>query len=250
MAHADMRKRIPVVVVLVLVIGGLVWWLSRPGEFHYAGTLEATEIDISANVSAAILEMAVKEGDEVAAGQLLARLDGPDIRLNAQLAESEYRRGVPLVRNGSMTQAVFDRLKTQRDLTAVQAGWLTVTAPHAGTVLNKYHEPGEWIRPGVNLLTLGDLSVVWAYIYVEQPMLARLSLNQELEGILPEMPGRTFKGRISFIRGEAEFTPKNVQTRNERTRLVYGVKIEFPNPDRVLKPGMTIEVKLPERLSK
>ncbi len=64
--------------------------------------------------------------------------------------------------------------------------------------------------------------------------------------MLPEMPGRFFPGRIAMIRKEAEFTPKNVQTRNERARLVYGVKILFPNPEETLKPGMTIEVKLTE----
>ena len=65
-------------------------------------------------------------------------------------------------------------------------------------------------------------------------------------GILPEVRGRVLKGTVARIREEAEFTPKNVQTREERTRLVYGVKIAFPNPDGLLKPGMTIEVRLPK----
>jgi len=67
-----------------------------------------------------------------------------------------------------------------------------------------------------------------------------------VEGLLPEMPGKRFPGRIALLRDEAEFTPKNVQTRSERTRLVYGVKLVFPNPDGILKPGMTIEVKWPD----
>jgi HlyD family secretion protein len=247
MAHADARKRIPVVIVLLLVIGGLIWWFARPQEFRYAGTIEATEVDVSPAVSASIAAYSVKEGDAVKTGQVLVRLDGPDIRLNAQLAEADHHRGQQLLRDGSMTQAVFDKLKTQRDLTALQVSWLTLTAPKAGVILQTYHEPGEWVRPGVNLLTLGDLDVVWAYVYVEQPMLARLTVGQAVAGTLPEIPGRRFSGRVAFIRDQAEFTPKNVQTRNERTRLVYGVKIEFQNPDRVLKPGMTIEVQLPER---
>jgi HlyD family secretion protein len=61
------------------------------------------------------------------------------------------------------------------------------------------------------------------------------------------MPEKKFPGTIALIRDEAEFTPKNVQTRSERTRLVYGVKLVFPNPEGILKPGMTIEVKLPEK---
>ena len=101
------------------------------------------------------------------------------------------------------------------------------------------------LDPGMKLLTLADLGEVWAVVYVPQPLLAKLSLDMEVEGVLPELPGKRFKGRVSHIHSEAEFTPKNVQTREERTRLVFGVKVRFPNPDRVLKPGMTVEVRLP-----
>ncbi len=247
MPHADVRKRIPVLIVLLLVIGGTVWWVLRPRPFWYAGTVEATEVDVSPGVPAQILAYEVREGDPVEKGGVLVRLDGPDLRLNARLAEADFQRGAQLLADGSLSQAAFDRLRTQRDLTAQQVSWLTVTAPAPGVVLNRYHEPGEWARPGAALLTLGDLSEVWALFFVEQPMLARLSLGQEIEGRLPELPGRTFPGRIVLIRDQAEFTPKNVQTREERTRLVYGVKLSFPNPDRVLKPGMTLEVHLPEK---
>ena len=124
--------------------------------------------------------------------------------------------------------------------------WCTVQAPLAATVLHSYPEAGEMVAPGTPLFVLGDLSEVWAFIYVEQPMLARLASIRPWRD-LPEMPGRSFAGKITLIRDEAEFTPKNVQTRDERSRLVYGVKIIFPNPDRILKPGMTIEVKLQEQ---
>jgi len=247
MAHADVRKRIPILIVLLLVAGGLIWWFTRPQPFLYAGTVEATEITLSPGVAASVDAYEVKEGDVVQAGQVLVRLNGQDLRLTAQLTEADYRRAEQLVRDGSMTRAAFDKIKTQRDQSALFVSWLTIAAPRAGTVLNVYHEPGEWVRPGINLLTLGDLSRVWVIIYVPQPMLARLSVGQEVAGLLPEMTGRTFPGRITLIRNEAEFTPKNVQTRDERTRLVYGVKIEFSNADGILKPGMTLEVQLPEK---
>jgi len=92
---------------------------------------------------------------------------------------------------------------------------------------------------------VADLSRVWAYLYVPEPLLAKLKPGMRVVGRLPEVGDRTFEGRLAHIREKAEFTPKNVQTREERTRLVYGVKVEFANPDRVLKPGMTIEVSLP-----
>jgi HlyD family secretion protein len=240
-----MKKRIPIVVaVLLLGAGGLVWWLVRPKPFLYAGTLEATEITLSARVTSVIEATNVQEGDAVTAGQTLMTLTGEDLKLAADLAEKEYRRGQQLFRTGSMNQAALDQLRFKRDQGALFVSWCTVKAPAAAVVLHRYREAGEMVAPGMTLLMLGDLSKVWAFIYVEQPLLARLALHQTVEGFLPEMPGRTFSGRIELIRDEAEFTPKNVQTRDERTRLVYGVKVVFPNPDKILKPGMTIEVQL------
>ncbi len=65
-----------------------------------------------------------------------------------------------------------------------------------------------------------------------------------MTGFLPELNMRRFEGKISYVSDAAEFTPKNVQTREERTRLVFGIKITFSNPDELLKPGMSIEIKL------
>jgi HlyD family secretion protein len=244
MDKSKLRKRIPIVIILVAVAAGLIWWFTRPKTFLYAGTIEATEVDISPGVAAQISAVQVKEGDTVKTGQILAQLAGEDLRLSSQLAESNFRRGAELLASGSITKAAYDQLRTQRDQSALLVRWCTIAAPLDAVVLNKYHEAGEWVRPGVNLFTLGDVSEVWEYIYVEQPMLARLSLGQDVVGLLPEMREHAFKGKITHIRDEAEFTPKNVQTRDERERLVYGVKITFPNPDRILKPGMTVEVNL------
>jgi HlyD family secretion protein len=93
-------------------------------------------------------------------------------------------------------------------------------------------------------MAMGDLANdVWAYVYVDQPLLVQLSLGQEVTGILPELNDKPIPGKIIHIKGEAEFTPKNVQTRKERTRLVYGIKVKFDNTEMLLKPGMPIEVR-------
>jgi len=115
-------------------------------------------------------------------------------------------------------------------------------------VLSRYHEPGEWVNPGAKLLTMANIKDIWAYIYVPQPAVAKLRPGQKLTGFLPEMNMRAFQGTILKINDEAEFTPKNVQTRAERERLVFGVKVSFlgSNDEEVLKPGMTIEIALPK----
>jgi HlyD family secretion protein len=99
---------------------------------------------------------------------------------------------------------------------------------------------------GTRLFTVANLDSVWAYIYIPQPLLARIKLGMTVEGALPELKGRAFPGTVLKTSEEAEFTPKNVQTREERTRLVFGIKVGFPNTDHVLKPGMPIEIRLPE----
>jgi HlyD family secretion protein len=243
-----MKKRlIPVLLVVILGGGGLVWWFLRPQPFFYAGTLEATEVTLSARVSSVIGGIQVKEGETVKSGQTLMTLTGEDLKLAADIAEKDFRRGQTLFQSGSITQATFDQYKFKRDQSKLMVDWCTVAAPLDSTVLHSYREVGEMVAPGTPLFVLGDLAEIYAFVYVEQPLLARLSLNQEVESFLPEMPGKTFAGKITLIRDEAEFTPKNVQTRDERSRLVYGVKIVFANAEKILKPGMTVEVKLPEK---
>jgi HlyD family secretion protein len=78
-------------------------------------------------------------------------------------------------------------------------------------------------------------------------MLAKLTIVMQVKGLVPEDNNRAVAGSIEHINDAAEFTPKNVQTRKERTRLVFGVKVAFKNDDQYLKPGMTVEVTLPEK---
>jgi len=238
------RVRIAGAVAGVILLS-LVLWRLLGGEFLYAGTIEATEVDISARVSSVIAELAVKESDTVRKGAPLVRLACEDIRLAAGLAETSYQRARKLYESGSMPQAEYDRIRYQREDASVRESWCSITSPLSGVVLDIYHEPGELVGPGVKLMTLTDLSEVWTYVYVPQPMLAKIKPGMAVTGLLPEVKGKKLKGLVARIREEAEFTPKNVQTREERTRLVYGVKISFPNPDGFLKPGMTIEVRLP-----
>jgi len=104
------------------------------------------------------------------------------------------------------------------------------------------------VSPGTRLFTLANLREdIYAFIYVPQNLVAGLKLDEKLEGYLPELNMKRFDGTIIKISDEAEFTPKNVQTREERTRLVYAIKVSFDNPEEVLKPGMTIEVKLQDK---
>ncbi len=228
------------------VIGGTLWHLNRSSRFLYAGTVEATEVDIPSRVTSVLATVRVKEGDPVKKGQLLAELAGEDIKLAAEIAEKELQRAIPLRNSGSMNQESFDRIKYKRDDAVLRRSWCSVISPMDGTVLDTYFEAGEMVNPGATLMTLADLNDVWAVVYVPQSLISALSLGMTVEGYLPELDMRKLTGRVTHINSEAEFTPKNVQTRQERTRLVFGVKISFDNKDGLLKPGMTIEMDLPD----
>jgi HlyD family secretion protein len=174
------------------------------------------------------------------------RLSCEDLALAADLSEKDYKSAVPLFKSGSIRQEAYDLLRFKRDDAALKLSWCAVAAPSSGTVLEIYREPGEMVAPGARLLTLADLREVWAMVYVPETLLVKLSPGLEVTGHLPELGMREFPGWISRINDEAEFTPKNVQTRQERTRLVHGVKVSFRNPKGLLKPGMSIEVRLPD----
>lgn len=241
-----MKKGIRIVLLLVVIsLAAYAYWHQKGNAFAYAGTVEATEVDVSSQVASTIGSLGAEEGQAVTLGQALATLDGQDYKLSQSLASDDYNRGLKLFNSGSMPQENFNHLKTQKEMADLRVQWCNIISPINGRVLTRYHEPGEWVNPGTKLYTLADLREVWAYFYVPQPLLAKLSHGQKVVGFLPEVKDRSFEGIISHINEEAEFTPKNVQTEKERTRLVFAVKVTFPNPDGVLKPGMTLEAKLP-----
>ena len=240
------KKLIPLIVVLVLATIAVIVNFNRHREFLYAGTVEATELDISSRLSGVIDTVAAHEGNDVKKGDLLVKLSCEDIVVAAQAAERDYKRGSELVKAGSMDQGSFDKVRFKYDDARVKTSWITLLAPVDSTVISRFHEPGELVVPGTKILRMAELDKVWVYIYVPQPMLGKLALGMKADGIVSDSDMKKIIGTIIKINSEAEFTPKNVQTKKERTRLVYGVKVEFDNKDRYLKPGMTVEIKLPE----
>ena len=118
----------------------------------------------------------------------------------------------------------------------------TVTSPLAGVITEKLAEPGELLQAGAPLCVVTDLAHAWVTVYVPGPDLERLRMGQPATIVTDN--GQTRQGRINFIASQAEFTPKNVQTRDERVKLVYEVKIAFDNRDGLFKPGMPAEARL------
>ncbi|MGK9369165.1 HlyD family secretion protein [Melioribacter sp. Ez-97] len=113
-----------------------------------------------------------------------------------------------------------------------------VVSPIDGFVVKKFIEKGETVTMLSALFKISDLSRVKMSVYIPETDLPKIKLGQKVDVAVDAYPDRTFEGKIIYISPEAEFTPKNIQTRDERTKLVFEVKIEIPNPDFVLKTGI------------
>jgi len=242
-----MSKNKLFVIGLVIAIGVIGNNLFFGHKFLYAGTLEATKIDLTSKLQSSISTVNVQEGARITEGQELVVLSCEDYKVNAQLANHNYNRNLRMFNKGAVSQDVMDQMTFKKQDADIHVDWCNIKSPINGTVLSRYHEPGETVSPGSKMLTLANIQDIWTYIYVPQADIAKLKVGMALKGIIPELNNREFNGTIIKINSEAEFTPKNVQTRSERTRLVFGVKISFlgENGEEVLKPGMTIELKLP-----
>jgi HlyD family secretion protein len=120
----------------------------------------------------------------------------------------------------------------------------TVTAPLAGIVSEKLADPGEMLAPRAPIVVVTDLEHVWANVYVDEPAVPRLTLGQPAT-LFTDAGGAGLPGTVSYISSKAEFTPRNVQTAEDRSRLVYRVKISVTNTSGTLKAGMPVEADIP-----
>jgi len=120
----------------------------------------------------------------------------------------------------------------------------TVTSPIEGDVIETYAEPGEMAMTGTPLVTVADLSTVRLRIYVGEELLGKIALGARAAISIDSHPGETFGGTVTWISPKAEFTPKNVQTRESRADLVYAVEITIPNPDGIFKIGMPADANI------
>lgn len=141
-------------------------------------------------------------------------------------------------------KAEIDRLQAQVALIDVQLGDTIAKAPIDSVVLVKSADEGEIIAPGTTILTLGDVAHPWLRGYINEQDLGRVKLGQAVKVTTDSYPGKTYQGRITFISSEAEFTPKQIQTQQERVKLVYRVKIEVDNPNRELKLNMPADAEI------
>ncbi|MEJ2342299.1 MAG: HlyD family efflux transporter periplasmic adaptor subunit [Gemmatimonadales bacterium] len=169
----------------------------------------------------------------------------------AAASADQKREQLALVREGPR----LERLEAQRALVAQAEATLkraeavldygVVVAPHPGMITIRHREPGEIVSAGAPVLTLMNPDDRWVRIYVRADRVGRLSIGQTATITADAYPERTYTGRVVFIASEAEFTPRDVQTTEERVKLVYRVKVQIEGDSSFdLKPGLAADVRL------
>lgn len=160
----------------------------------------------------------------------------------AQLHEA--KESLTLLQKGYRKEKV-DRAKANvtralkgLELSKTRLDYATLLSPISGFVLSENLESGEYAQAGTPVVTVADLSKVWLRGYIDELDLGKIKLGQEVVVTIDSFPDKEYRGKISFISSEAEFTPKNIQTEKERVKLVYRIKVDLPNPNLELKPGM------------
>lgn len=182
------------------------------------------------------------------------------VEAQAAQAEAQYRQATAAVqvaraalnkaRAGSAAPEIDARRAQLRQAEAaaeilrLQVERTTIRAPASGIVLVRAIHEGELAAPGVPLLTLGDLDTVRLTIYIPEDAYGKVQLGRQVTVRADSFPDRAFEGEIVYIATSAEFTPKDVQTQEERVHLVYAVRVRVPNPEHLLKPGMPADAEI------
>jgi HlyD family secretion protein len=236
------------------------------GKIKVSGNIEAREVRLSFRVAGKIKELLTDEGRAVKTGDALARLDTDELikiknqaaasleaaEVQFKLDQADAGRAENLFSAGSISaqkrdlaktkadadKANVEALKASLDLAVTRLGFTDLVSPIDGFVLVKSAEEGEVVQAGSTVFTVANLKDIWLTAYINETDLGRVKLNQPVEVKTDTYPDKVYKGRISFISQEAEFTPKQIQTTEERVKLVYRIKIQVDNTNLELKPGM------------
>jgi HlyD family secretion protein len=141
-------------------------------------------------------------------------------------------------------RAEIARSKANVALIDTQLNETVAASPVDGVVLVKAADVGEVLAPGASVVTIGDIDHPWLRGYVNETDLGKVKIGSKVKVTSDSFAGKQYNGRVSFISAQAEFTPKQIQTQQERVKLVYRIKIDVENPGRELKSNMPVDAEI------
>jgi HlyD family secretion protein len=252
------KKRAMIPLALVLIITGAYAWYyyygegaaSSNGRIEGAGTLEAVELNLGAQVAAKVVDVKVEEGAAVKKGDTLVSLDNrvlKDLVLTAQGGVEAAQATVDAADTSAelnIAKAQLKQAEASLSTARIQESYATIASPVDGVVLSLPITEGEVAAPGATMAVVGKLSSLELTIYVDQKELGRVNVGQKASVNVDAFSKKEFSGKVVEIASEAEFTPQNVQTKEQRSSLVFGVTVSVDNGSGDLKPGMPADAVL------
>ncbi len=272
-----LKKRIIIIAFIVLFVSvGLFVYFgqknNRAGELFYSGTIEATQAKLSFQVPGRVNLVNFKEGQSVKKGELIAELDRAELQARyAQAsalvksasdtlvnARKNYQRFEELFKKGVVSEKERDNLKLNYEIAqsklveaqsllkqaSVYLDYTRMKSPMDGVITSRNIEPGETVTAGREVIAVSNLSNVELKIFIEETQIGKVRPNQQVDVNVDTFPGKVYQGVVSFVSPEGEFTPKIIQTKKERVKLVYLVKVTIENPNFELKTGMPADALL------
>jgi HlyD family secretion protein len=269
-----MKKKIKVFIIiipLVIIFSLLALYLVQKDRLNHktikvSGTIEGDDVRISFRVQGQITELLTDEGMVLKVGDIVARLNKDELsqqqaeadaalklaQYQYKLDNDDYLRAENLLKAGAISvqqrdaaktqadtdKANIDKLRASLDLANTRLGWADLASPLNGYVLVKSALAGEVVQAGAPVFTAVDLNNIWVTAYINETDLGKVKLNQKADIKADTYPGKIYNGWVSFISDQAEFTPKFIQTSEERVKYVYRVKVRVDNSSLELKPGM------------
>lgn len=246
------------------------WRLPQPGVIHTVGIVEAQEVSITSRISGRIAFLSLDEGDTIEAGQVVCRIEDVDIRNQLAKAEADVAEAVAELNNAQRTrrrdeglfaenvisaQAYDDVLaRAEKARAALQAAQATlnyfkdqladtsVRSPISGAVVSKNLQLGEWVNAGTPILTVDDLSDIWARVDLEETQLGFIQVGSPAQVALPTQPPILLRGQVIAIGQEGQFATETDVRRGRQDIRTFYVKVRLLQTGGIAKPGMTAEV--------
>jgi HlyD family secretion protein len=185
-----------------------------------------------------------QQREEAIAGLQKAKAAAGEVQVKQTDVQRLEREKQRLIALGTTTQNQAEAAAARAKEVEVALADTTVTAPADGTVINKLVEQGELISPGRPLATLIDLSDIYVRVFIAEREIGKIRLGNSARINTDAFPKRFFPGSVIEVSQQAEFTPKEVHMKDEREKLVFGVKVKIDNPEGFLKPGMPVDAKI------
>jgi len=256
-----MKRIVPVIVIVaVLAVAGYFGWTWYTGNsaagagLSGSGTIETDQIAVTPQITGRILTAPAEEGVAVSRGDVLYTLDSSLVDLavkQAQAGVDAAKANLANVRDRSghttadvdAAKAQLEQAKVALDMAKVQAAYTTVTSPIDGVIASIAARAGENAVPGSTLALVSNPASLTVTIFIPESQIGQVTVGQK-GTLTTDSVTKTYNGEVIFVATSAEFTPASIETKDQRVKLVYQVKLRITDADASLKPGMPADVVL------